>query len=235
MKIIYTLILFLSLNCKSDKDFSITDNPLKRLIIIDNVSRNQYINFIKSSMDKWEIGLDYKLALFRDTRSNTPKNWVQNSKNGLCEEVELSSIKDLCFANTLTYYMNNPYGMIIAFCLVAASEESGEIENTTLVINSNLLYDPLLTDTDRINIIAHEIGHCLGLAHINDYDNIMYPVLIPKKIDYNFHQKIFLKKGYLENIWDRESEFYFSKTSKNGNRVKHPSLPEFYIKVDNYP
>jgi len=50
-------------------------------------------------------------------------------------------------------------------------------------------------------IMYHEIGHALGQAHNNDYNNIMYGEGTGNKYEYDYDERIVLSDGYWQQIY----------------------------------
>gem|GEM_PF-1647905 len=62
--------------------------------------------------------------------------------------------------------------------------QSGIIQNAAIFLNANTdLCSGLCIDeatrTSRRKLLAHELGHFLGLPHVNERNNVMYPEILP--------------------------------------------------------
>ena len=133
-------------------------------------------NLINTALDTWGIGLKNNLnkdsrSIGNNTNEANPKNWIVFiSPNGCsqtlgvdqnnCAQVEKISgngvTAGVCFTRYYTGSKNK------------TDSSFGQIADSTAIINTKVLSN--LSDNLKLNVLVHEIGHCLGLQHWTGVD-----------------------------------------------------------------
>jgi hypothetical protein len=209
MKIFYLLLFFFFSCCNTDFFLATQKDRLHDLTL--------------KSISKWELGIKIE----GKKEKAEVNNLVIISKNLACEEPEISENKEICKSEISR--LKNDYNEIMAFCLTE-NDDYGYIKKTRVVINDMFFYSLYWTDEIKINVISHEIGHCLGLKHVYIDKNIMYP--FQENGLHNFNpQRAILKKLYLEN--DEPSEIEKNKYFQHYKEhfLRHEKIPSFYLKI----
>lgn len=160
---------------------------------------------------KW--GLNIPTTLNYDPTSSLR---VTISTNLDCQEPDL-----IAFAS----YCTTLQDVTIGSC-ITQSNSSGEIKTAIIVMDRAFWKDPTVSNDMKIDAIAHEMGHCLGLKHSTVPSNIMYAFIDESLRPYNMEpQKQMLKDFYNKGV---EPAIDFFNTIF-GNRVYLPKLKMFYI------
>jgi len=226
MKKLIIIILLLN-NCvtRSTKQ----DDTLIQLILANSLLSRQYYSLVEQSINNWDLNIETSPANKRDMDNLDPEHWVGVSRDMNCDEngFNISSIRNICQRG------KEIGGENLAGLCVPNYEKSGKINNVTVILNYNFLFSDKVTDLQKEYIITHEIGHCLGLEHVNDINNLMYPsISFTRTLDYSIQKEI-LKRYYNSNITPNTNEInnYLIKTS-TGNFLRYIVLPKFYISVN---
>lgn len=173
-------------------------------------------------LNEWQIGLNTKFrSRFRnaggDPGSYDPPNWLAMSdRNCLAMGTPLEMRQNCPLANTA----------VLGVCQIVNSQINGEILNTTILIARDFQMDEAKALDERISVITHEIGHCLGLTHSNTTTDIMYPNLSGANHP-SAGELTAIQSSYLYYIPPADNT-RFSK-SQNGNVLRHFREPAFFL------
>ncbi|MBW7857414.1 MAG: matrixin family metalloprotease [Leptonema sp. (in: Bacteria)] len=173
-------------------------------------------------LNEWQIGLNTKFrSRFRnaggDPGSYDPPNWLAISDRN-------------CLA------MGVPYGLrqncplsnaaVLGVCQIVNSQITGEILNTTILIARDFQLNDSVALDERISVLTHEIGHCLGLTHSNTNSDIMYPDLSGANHP-SVGELAAIQSSYIYYIPPVDAS-RFDK-SQNGNVLRHFREPAFFL------
>lgn len=228
MKLILCLFIIL-FSCSNQRDDKET---LKKLIFqesLDSLSQNNpHLPLINKAFKKWNLYINFEVSHSR-YQNGFKRNWIEISKNFSCDEEGLLTIRYRCQLGLKM--VDGDLEGIVGTC-GPQNYLDGTIHTTTIALNDVILNSIHYTDTYKINSIAHEIGHCLGLKHTEDPNNIMYPSLDPEREDYNFEQRVLLQKSFYSNQLNYgEAERYFLKSLVQNVFILHKTKPFFSVKV----
>ena len=187
-----------------------------------NHKNDRLYDLILKSSEMWQINL--KITKKENEKSD---HLFIISKNLKCQEPELIEYADYCEQEIMK--LKNDYSEIMAFCLTEINNY-GVIKKSHIVINDMFFYSFYWEDQTKINVIAHEIGHCLGLKHIYKDKNIMYPFRQNGYQNFN-PQKTILKNYYLNKIEPSKEETNDFFQNYKQYFLKYEKLPLFYVKI----
>lgn len=208
MKFFY-FFLFFFLSCCGQDFFLYSQN-------------DRLYDLIWQSSKLWQIGLEI-------TKKNNKEadHLIIISKNLACQEPELIEHADYCKEQLAK--IKNDYNEIMAFCLTE-NDNYGIIKKSYVVINDLFFYSLYWEDEVKINVVAHEIGHCLGLKHIYKNKNIMYPFQQTGYSNFN-PQKIILRNYYYDNVEPSKEQLNNFFQNYKQYFLKHEKLPIFHVKL----
>jgi hypothetical protein len=169
-------------------------------------------NKVNQAFNIWGLNIQFSLDYDR-----FKKNRITQSINLSCQEPDLKEYDSLC----------SQYSSLIGACILRYNS-GGEITESVAIVKSEIWNSNRYSNFDKTLILAHEIGHCFGLKHVDDKNNIMYPVY-EKNIFLNFEpQRTLLKNKYLENKNIDYSD-YFENIPDSNEFIKMKSIPVFYV------
>lgn len=185
--------------------------------------RDRLYDAIWHSSKMWELGLE----ITKKKDDEEVDNLIMISKNLSCEEPELLEYKDYCRQEIEK--LKNDYNEIMAFCLTE-NDEYGIIRKSTVVINDAFFYSLNWPNSTKENVVAHEIGHCLGLKHVYLNKNIMFPFQENGTQRFN-PQKTILRNYYFDNVSpSKEEQKEFFQDYKQ-YFLRYEKIPLFYVKL----
>jgi len=134
-------------------------------------SNSDYLQRANTGLSTWAIDLVQNQTASSRTlgdsyTAHNPKNWITASGNDCVAVGVPSSLQG----------SGCPFGgSVIGVCETRYYTSTGEIVDSTLLMNKNYQDSSFNSNSDKQSVFTHEIGHCLGLKHTNVITNIMYP------------------------------------------------------------
>lgn len=210
------ILIFLLLFCSKPKQ------SIESELLFAHVAnlKNEY-SLAEKAVQKWDLNIKTKTKVYSD---NTEANVITHSENLVCDDLYVSdSIKTKCKSRVIA----SPYSVdnLIGFTLLEYNA-SGKIQTSHIILNDSTVFSQL-SESDKIKIISHEMGHALGLKHVNDPNNIMYNIFEKdREVSYE-PQRSVLKRLYNGENLTTELDSYFIKIY--GNYLMHETLPIYFI------
>ncbi len=123
---------------------------------------------VNEALNAWQIGLpNANVSSVRSSGSGSsanPRNWISVGCEGpgLSEADRADCLQDFGSGSNT-----------IGTCSYWYSPSSGEILSTTTLLRESYLTGSS-NYSDKLSVIIHEIGHCIGLKHWPTRDHVMY-------------------------------------------------------------
>lgn len=157
-KIILLFILIFS--CTNSDHQNLMELGVITAVVDQNLYNNRVRRFIKA-MEEWkasDINFEYSIGSTRD--ENDPQNWVTYSTTD-CNAFGIHK-KEVCKGSKF-----------IGLCLINYS--SNTITVSSIVIDEKYQNAMNVSEEEKVKVFIHEIGHCLGLDHSDNRNDVMFP------------------------------------------------------------
>ena len=221
-------------SCKADnnKEDMLLQNIIVLLAVKNYIDTEYfYKNLFNEAQSNWQIGLTLdRVSAVRDLTAGTipnPKNWLTVTPDN-CDAIGVPD-----FAKSNCYFNNPNTPSVIGVCWTS-SYSTGEIVHTTVMLKKSWVKD--ISPNRALMAAVHEIGHCVGLKHMDNINYIMYPYVtdnpIPHQDELNAVKYVYFDpfSGTREPIIPHINHYNVLTTAK-----RHYTFPVFTISAEVIP
>lgn len=225
MKYLKLLFISLFISCNNTHD----NNKMLFLsyFIINQKQTNSQI--IQNGIDQWQIGAKLNLVSY-DRPDSLKQNWIVIADNN-CQDSSIPNInifdqyynaiplRDLC---ALEFYLG-------ATSLCYISKSSDNIVHSTVILSRYWFnIKEGISNDFRTAMVTHEIGHCSGMKHSNNINEVMYMTSEFNNFHPSENEKTQMNNVYIKNDNDINNSPLFN--TFNGRIIRQQNIPEFYFK-----
>lgn len=184
-----------------------------------------YYKLAQEALSAWDIGLNINHS---KKKRNAIKNWI-------------TVAADDCVAEGISN-CGGFSGSVVGMCLIKFHPTTGEIVETTSVIQKSYL-EGIASEEQKRSVFIHEIGHCLGLRHTTEILPpasapcsgsafcVMHPTVGTDNLTPHADELSAVKAAYnpIRNPTDDAHKKHY-KTITGGTEIRRQHQnPEFYI------